>query len=256
MKITCIVNWLLLSTVDRSLTFFINCLLLRLKKTNDAVCTLYHHAEVGEYETPTYHVRSDAYYSVAGPAAYETPLQRASISNPPHLNVTSTFRPVSPALYEEPVGSATKKAPVASDYEVAVATQLDPDNELYTTLDEVPELIQNSYKQESHVAKTLNDDKLEYSSLIRQSSTSNGAVILTKKTSQKEPTYFTLEKPHDDPTDSFRIDQGSEAVVQKSRGEAAKEEEEEAVNDPLPQDSFNTQSEDQPCSKLDKQSST
>ena len=174
----------------------------RMKKTSDAVCNLYDQrrnpAESAEYDTPTYHMRPAYYCSVGGvAAAYEMPLQRASLSNQSQLGSASTFRPLAPALYEQPVGNGTMKppaVPTAGDYEVAVRTQLELDNELYTTVDEASELMIGSLKNRQvippPVPERQNSDltNQEYSKLVRPSQRSS--LSEPKKMSQEESNYF------------------------------------------------------------------
>ena len=181
-----------------------------MKKTDSAVCNLYDQrrnpAESAEYDTPTYHMRP-GYCCSVGAAAYEMPVQQASIGSELHPGSVPTFRPHSPALYEEPDGNGAIKpgVPRAGDYEVAVRTQLELDNELYTTVDEASEL---SLKYRPPVPPPLplrqNSDltNQEYSRIMT-------TVDERKKMKRGDNNYFTLEKipDEDDPTgSSFRID--------------------------------------------------
>ena len=184
-----------------------------MKKTDSAVCNLYDQrrnpAESAEYDTPTYHMRP-GYYCSVGAAAYEMPVRQASIGSQIHPGSVPTFRPQSPALYEEPEGNGAIKpgVPRAGDYEVAVRTQLELDSELYTTVDEASQL---SLKYRPTVPPPLplrqNSDltNQEYSRIVR-------SIDERKNMKREENNYFTLEKipDEDDPTgSSFRIDQGS-----------------------------------------------
>ena len=189
--------------------------------------------------------------NISNPAPYEVPLQlqRASINRlPPHLNVSS-FRAVSPAIYDEPFGLQNP-----GNYEVAVRTRDGYVNDLYTSLDDLSDQMSNRLKQEGYPPKTHGLDN-EY--------------CLPNKPSQKDPPiYFSLEKSCDEPTDSFQIDQGSEAFPQcakveenmregeeKDSGEGGeKESGKEKIEANIPtQDGFNMQSENHTYSETNKQ---
>ena len=234
-----------------------------MKKTDSAVCNLYDQrrnpAESAEYDTPTYHMRP-AYYCSVGAAAYEMPVRQASIGSQIHPGSVSTFRLQSPGLYEEPDGNGAIKpgVPRAGDYEVAVRTQLELDNELYTTVDEASELMHSSLKYRPPIPPPVlirqNSDltNQEYSRIVR-SIAERTSLRQPKKNTQEEINYFTLEKipDEDDPTgSSFRIDQGS-GTDGRGKGHGEEEdnkEQEEKDNDP-------SVKEEQLYSKLDRSES-
>ena len=235
----------------------------RWKKTNKAVCTLYNRTEAVVYDTPRYDDRSGM-CGVSNAAPYEVPLQlqRASINRlPPHLNVSS-FRAVSPAIYDEPFGLQNPNY-----YEVAVRTRDGYVNDLYTSLDDLSDQMNNRLKQEGYPPKTHGPDN-EYSVLMQQASCLSNCPP-NKSSQRNSPIYFSLEKSCDEPTDSFQIDQGSEAFPQGAKVEenmlregeekenregGEKESGKEKMEANIPtQDGFNRQSEDHTYSETNKQ---
>ena len=236
--------------------------LFRWKKTNKAVCTLYNRTEPAVYDTPRYDARSDM-CGISNPSPYEVPLQLqcASINHlPPHLNVTS-FRAVRPAIYDEPFGLQNP-----SNYEVAVRTRDGYVNDLYTSLDDLSDQMNNQLKQEGYPPRTRGLDN-EYSALMQQASCLSNCQP-NKPSQRNSPIYFSLEKSCDEPTDSFQIDQGSESFPQcakveenmregeeKESGEGGeKESGKEKIEANIPtQDGFNMQSEDHTYSETNKQ---
>ena len=82
---------------------------------------------------------------------------------------------------------------------------------IYTSLDDLSDQMNNRLRQEGYPPKTHGPDN-EYSVMQQASCLSN---CPPNKPSQKDPPiYFSLEKSHDELTDSFQSDQGSEAFLQ------------------------------------------